>query len=94
MKRSSKSSADKNDTNEFIPKSFKIPKSFIGESGEDNLDVETIEQIQDHDQPSIMGSEDEIVSIPGTELDSTADCVHQGNLTHTNITCTVEPRNG
>ena len=50
----------------------------------DNLDVETMEQIQDHDQPSITGSEDEIVSIPDTEPDGTADC----------ITSTVDPTNG
>ena len=55
----------------------------------DNL--ETIEQIQDHDQPSIMGSKNEIVSIPNTERDGTSDCVHQGHLTDTNITSTVEP---
>ena len=46
----------------------------------DNLDVVTIEQIQDHDQPSIQSSEDEIIFIPDTELDGTADSVHQGNL--------------
>ena len=34
------------------------PKSLIGEIGMDNLDVETIEQIQNHDQPSIIDSED------------------------------------
>jgi len=60
----------------------------------DNLDAETIEQIQDYDQPSIMGCEDEIVSIPDTEPDGTADCVHQGNLTDTKIASTVEPTNG
>ena len=38
----------------------------------DNLDVETIEQIQDH-APSIINSEDDIVSIPDTEPDGTAD---------------------
>ena len=37
----------------------------------DNLDVETIEQIQDHDNPSIMVSEDAIVSIPDTEPSGT-----------------------
>ena len=47
----------------------------------DNLDVETIEQIQDHDQLSITDSGDEIVSILDTEPDGTADCVHQGHLT-------------
>ena len=55
-----------------------------------NLDVETIEQIQ----PSVTGSEDEIVSIPDTEPDGTADCVHQSHLTDTNITSAVEPTNG
>ena len=60
----------------------------------DNLDDETIEQIQDHEQqPSIIDSEDEIVSIPDTEPDGTADRVHQG-LTDTNITSTIEPTNG
>ena len=59
----------------------------------DNLDAETIEQIQDYDQPSIMGCEDEIVSIPDTEPDGTADCVHQGNLNDANIIFTVEPTN-
>jgi len=38
--------------------SSKNPKSFIGEIGMDIFDVETIKQIQEHDQPSIM-SEDE-----------------------------------
>ena len=52
-KRDSKSSADKDD--EFILSSSKKSKSFIGETGMDNLDVETIEQIQDH------ASKDEIV---------------------------------
>ena len=70
-KRGSESSADKDD--EFIPSASKSPESFIAEIGMDNLDVETIEKIQDHDQPSIMGSEDEIVSIPDTEPDGTAD---------------------
>ena len=40
----------------------------------DNLDLETIEQIQDH-EPSIIDSEDNIVSIPDTEPDGTADSV-------------------
>jgi len=75
-KRDSKLSAEKDD--EIIPSSSKKPKSFIGEIGMDNLDVQTIEQLQDHGQPSIMGSEDEIVD---TEPDGTADCVHQGHLT-------------
>ena len=61
-KRGSKSSADKDD--EFIPSSSKKQKSFIGEIGMDNLDVETIEQIQDH-KPSIIDNEDDI-SIPDT----------------------------
>ena len=34
----------------------------------DKLDIETIEKVQDHDQSSIMGCEDKIVSIPDTEL--------------------------
>ena len=59
-----------------------------------NLDVETIEKIQDHDQPCIMGSKDEIVSIPDTEPDGTADCIHKGHLTDTNITSTVKTTNG
>ena len=93
MNRGSKSSADKDD--EFIPSSSKKPKLFIREIvGIDNLDVETIEKIQDHDQPSIMGSEDKIVSIPVTELDGTVDCVHRGNLNDANILSTVEPTNG
>ena len=70
----------------------KKPKSFIGEIGMDNLDIETIEQIQDH-EPSIIDSEDDVVSIPDTEPDGTADSVHQG-LLDTNITSTVEPTNG
>ena len=42
-----------------------------------------------------MGREDEIVCIPDTEPDDTADCVHQGiHLTDSNITSTVEPTNG
>ena len=52
----------------------------------DNLDAESIEQLQDHDQPCIMGNKDEIVSIPDTEPDGTTDCVHQGHPTNTNIT--------
>ena len=48
---------------EFIPSSSKKPKSFIWEIGMDNLDVETIERIQDHEQQPINDSEDEIVSI-------------------------------
>ncbi len=42
-KRGSKSSAEKDD--EFIPSSSKKPKSFIGEIGMDNLDIETTELI-------------------------------------------------
>ena len=58
----------------------------------DNLDDETIEQIQHH-EPFIIDSEDDIVSIPDTESYGTADSVHQG-LTDTNIMSTVEPTNG
>ena len=84
-KRSSKSlPADKDD--EFISTSSKNPKSFIGEIGMDNLDAETMEQILDHDLPSIIGSEDKIVSIPDAEPHGTADCVDQGNLNDANIT--------
>ena len=90
-KQGSKSSANKDD--EVIPSSSENPKSFIGEIDMDNLDVETIEKIQDHEQPSIQASEDEIVSVPDTEPDGTADCVHQG-LTNTNIRSTVESTNG
>ena len=43
-KRGSKSSDKSDKDDEFIPSSSKTPKSFIGT---DNLDVETIEQIQD-----------------------------------------------
>ena len=53
-----KSSPDKDD--EFIPSSSKKPKSVIAEIGMENHDVETIEQIQDH-EPSIIDSEDDIV---------------------------------
>ena len=56
----------------------------------DNLDVETIEQIQDQ-APSIIDSEDDIVSISDTDPDGTADSVHQG-LTDTNIMSTVNQR--
>jgi hypothetical protein len=90
-KRGSKSSADKDD--EFIPSSSRKPKSFIRDIGMDNLDVETIKRIQDYDQPSIMDSEDEIISVLDAEPDGTADCVHKG-LTDTNITSTVEPTYG
>ena len=55
----------------------------------DDLDVEPIEQIQQHDQPSIIGSDDEIVSILETEPDDTVDCVHRGNLNDANIIPTV-----
>ena len=41
-----------------------------------------------------MGSEDEIIFIPDTEPDATADCVHQDNLNDVNIISTVEPTNG
>ncbi len=58
----------------------------------DNLDIETIEQIQDH-EPSVIDSDDEIVSIPDTEPDGTADSVPQG-LSDNNIRSTVEPTNG
>jgi hypothetical protein len=58
----------------------------------DNLDVETIEQIQDH-EPSVIDSDDEIVSIPDTEPDGTADSVPEG-VSNTNIMSTVEPTNG
>ena len=58
----------------------------------DNLDVETIEKIQD---PwwLFMDSEDETVSIPDTEPDGTADCVHQGNLNDEKNISDVEPTN-
>jgi hypothetical protein len=44
-------------------------------------------------EPSIIDSEDEIVSILDTKQDGTADSVHQG-LSKTNIMSTVEPTNG
>jgi len=62
------------------PNILQKPKTFIGEIGMDNLDVETIEQIQDYDQPSVQGSEDEIISVPDTEPVGTEDCVHHDNL--------------
>ena len=86
MKRSCKSSAEKID--EFI---LQKSKTFFVEVGMDNLDVEIIEQIQDHDHPSIQGSADEIISISDTEPARSADCVHQGNLNDANIISNVEP---
>jgi len=34
--------------------SLQHPPKILGEIGMDNLDVQTIDQIQDHDQPSIQ----------------------------------------
>ena len=42
----------------------------MGEIGMNNLDVENINQIQD--QPSIMGSDEKVVSIKNLEPDGTA----------------------
>ena len=61
--RSIKLTTAEND-DEFIPKHSKKPKTFSGEIGMDCINVEAYEQLlQDSYQPSIEGSEDEIISV-------------------------------
>jgi hypothetical protein len=74
-KRGSKAPTDKDiGDDDFIPVSSKKPKIFIGEVGWDNLEVETIQQIENYDQPSNGDSEDDMnPSEVGTEPDGTAD---------------------
>ena len=56
-----KQATEKDD--DIIPISYKKPKTLIVEIGEDNLDVEIIKKIQNLYQPSIEGSDDEMISV-------------------------------
>jgi hypothetical protein len=66
---SNRPSIDKEEEEEFLPTPSKKPKTFISEVGLDNLDIDTIANIQNDYQSSVGDTEDEGVNISSTALD-------------------------